>query len=183
MSYYIKEITKEDIRDYLTVNTKAWVETYKGIMSDEFLEKIVVEHEQNVKRLEDKFDATKINEPDYIRFLLYVDNKPVGNMAICKSREEEYSNSGELCTLYLLNEAKKKGYGKILFDKAKEELIKQGYEDMVIYCLKDNPTNEFYKHMGGKLIKTKSRNIGGKDLEENVYYYDTLIKERSNMHV
>lgn len=28
--------------------------------------------------------------------------------------------------------------------------------------------------MGGKLILTKTRNIGGKDLEENVYYYKTL---------
>lgn len=28
--------------------------------------------------------------------------------------------------------------------------------------------------MGGKLILTKTRNIVGKDLEENVYYYKTL---------
>lgn len=174
MSYYIKKITKSDIRDYLTVNTKAWVETYKGIMADDFLEKIVREHEQNVKRLEDKFDETKIKEPDYFRYLLYVDNKPVGNMAICKSREEQYSDSGELCTLYLINEVKKKGYGRILFNYAKEELLKQGYNDMIIYCLKKNPTNEFYKYMGGELILTKIRNIGGKDLEENVYYYKTL---------
>lgn len=176
MNYYIKEITKEDIRDYLTVNTKSWVETYKGIISDEFLEKIVREHEENIKRLEDKFDDTKINEPDYKRYLLYVDNKPVGNMAICKSRYERYSNSGELCTLYLLNKLKKKGYGKLLFDYAVEELINQGYEDMIIYCLKDNPTNEFYKHMGGKLIETQSRIIGEKELEENIYYYENLKK-------
>lgn len=144
MNYFIKEIDKKDIRDYLTVNTTAWLQTYKGIMADEFLEKIEREHEQNVKRLEDKFDETKNNEPDYFRYLLYVNNKPVGNMAICKLREEQYSDSGELCTLYLINDVKNKGYGRILFDYAKKELIKQGYNDMIIYCLKDNPTNEFY---------------------------------------
>ena len=42
---------------------------------------------------------------------------------------------------------------------------------LVIYCLKDNPTKNFYEYLGGKLVFEKKRNIGGKDLIENVYYY------------
>ena len=45
---------------------------------------------------------------------------------------------------------------------------------MLIACLKGNPTNEFYKHMGGKLVKTTIRNIHGNDLDENVYYLNIL---------
>jgi GNAT superfamily N-acetyltransferase len=174
MDYIIKEIEKKDIYDYIYVNTYAWNETYKGIMADEFLDKIKNELDKNVERLEKRFDTSKIEEPDYKRFLLYVNNEPVGIVAVCKSREEKYPNSGELCSLYLLNKIKKKGYGKILFEKAKQELKDMGYNDMIIYCLKDNPTTSFYEQMGGKLVLEKERFIGGKDLIENCYYYHNI---------
>ncbi len=61
-----------------------------------------------------------------------------------------------------------------MFNRAKEELKKMGFKDMIIYCLKDNPTTEFYIHMGGQFIYEKERNIGGNDLIENVYYYEKL---------
>ena len=171
MYYAIKGIEKKNLYDYMFVNTYAWNETYRGIVADEFLDKIKNELKQNVERLEKEFDRTKIDEPDYKRFLLYVDEEPVGVVAICNSREEKYPNSGELCSLYLLNKAKKKGYGKILFEKAKQELKNMGFNDMIIYCLKDNPTKTFYEHLGGELVFEKVKNIGGKDLIENVYYY------------
>ena len=97
--------------------------------------------------------------------------EPVGIVAICNSREEKYPKSGELCSLYLLNKVKKKGYGRILFEKAKQELKNMGFNDMIIYCLKENPTTKFYEYLGGKLVYEKERNIGGKNLIENVYFY------------
>ena len=174
MNFRIKEIEKNDMYDYMYVHAYSWEETYRGIMDNEFLDKIKKELNQNVERLKNKFDRTKIEEPDYKRFLLYVNEEPVGIFAVCKSREEKYQNSGELCTLYLLNKAKKKGYGRMLFEKAKHELNNMGFKDMIIYCLKDNPTKNFYEHMNGKLIFEKKRNIGGKELVENVYYYDKI---------
>ena len=174
MNYSIKEIDKEDLYDYMKVNTYAWNETYRGIMSDEFLDKIKNELNQNVERLKNKFDKQKVEEPDYKRFILYVNNESVGMFSISKSRDEKYPESGELCSIYLLSKIKGQGYGRILFEKAKEELRNMNYKDMIIYCLKENKANEFYKHMGGKLVYSKMRNIGGRDLIENVYYYEKI---------
>lgn len=174
MNYLIKQVEKEDMYDYMYVHTNAWIETYKGIMADEFLDKIKNELNENVEKQKNKFDQLKIDEPDYKRYILYVDNEPVGVLGICKSREEKYSDSGELGCLYLLNKVKKLGFGRILFEKGIEELKKQGFNSMIIYCLKDNPTTRFYEYMGGKLVLSKERRIGGKDLIENVYYYDTI---------
>ena len=172
--YKFKEVEKEDLYDFLCVNTYSWSETYRGIINDDFLDKGIKELDLNVERLKNRFDKQKIEEPDYKRFLLYVDNKPVGNVSVCKSREEKYPDSGELCSLYLLKEYQKYGYGKIMFEKAKEELKRMNYKDMIIYCIDGNKTNEFYKHMGGKFIYSKKRNIGGSELLENVYYYETI---------
>ncbi len=35
-----KELNLNNIKDYVIVNAKAWQETYKGIVNDEFLELI-----------------------------------------------------------------------------------------------------------------------------------------------
>lgn len=41
---------------------------------------------------------------------------------------------------------------------------------MIIACLKENPSNDFYKHIGGKYIK--DRVYKRLNLPENVYYYE-----------
>lgn len=174
MNYEIKEIEKEDLYDYMHVNTLSWIESYKGLIDDEFLDKIIKDLDENVERLKRKFDQTKIDEPSYKRFLLKLDGEPVGVVSVSKSRDENYPDSGELCSLYLLNKAKKKGLGRILFEKGVEELKKQNFKDMIIFCLEGNPTNEFYKHMGGEYVSSKEKNIGGKDYTENLYYYENI---------
>lgn len=51
MNFRIKEIEKTDMYDYMYVHTYSWEETYRGIMDDEFLNKIKKELDQNVERL------------------------------------------------------------------------------------------------------------------------------------
>ena len=46
------------------------------------------------------------------------------------------------------------------------------YEKMIIGCLQGNPSNEFYKHIGGKLIKT--RIFKKLNLLENVYLFEKI---------
>ena len=43
---------------------------------------------------------------------------------------------------------------------------------MIIACLKGNLSNEFYKHIGGKFVKT--RIFEKLQLPENVYYFDKI---------
>lgn len=52
---------------------------------------------------------------------------------------------------------------------------------MIIACLKENPSNDFYKHIGGKYIK--DRVYKRLNLPENVYYYEIQIvsEEMSNI--
>ena len=107
-------------------------------------------------------------------FILYIDNKAVGMLRIGSSRQKKYNNEGELRAIYLLDESKHKGFGRILFERALKELKEMGYNNIIIACLKDNPSNEFYKHMGGKLVDTNQFNIPNQQLEENVYYFENI---------
>lgn len=51
-------------------------------------------------------------------------------------------------------------------------LIDMGFNEMIIGCLINNPANDFYKHMGGKLIDVVTNKVKGYDMEENIYYYE-----------
>ena len=58
-------------------------------------------------------------------------------------------------------------------NKAVNELKNMDYKNMIIGCLSDNPSNEFYKHMGGKLVDQNPLVLpNGQELLENLYYYD-----------
>ena len=44
------------------------------------------------------------------------------------------------------------------------------FDKMIISCLKKNPANEFYKHMGG--IYLKDGEFKKLKLPENIYYFN-----------
>lgn len=62
--------------------------------------------------------------------------------------------------------------GKKLFEAGIKELKDMGFNKMLVGCLDGNPSNEFYKHMGGILIKT--RIFEKLQLPENVYYFEKI---------
>ena len=167
MNYYIEELNLNNIKDYVIVNAKAWQETYKGIVNDEFLELINTKEEINnsivKKSLNNSFDKS---------FLLKVDKMPVGVIRVCKSCDDNYQNIGEIRALYLLNNVKHQGFGKILFEKAKEEVKKMGFNSMIVGCLALNTNaNSFYKHMGGILVSNRNFKLPNQTINENVYLF------------
>ena len=167
MNYSIEELNHDNVSDYVKVNTKAWQETYKGIVNDEFLELINTKEEIN-----NSIERKSLNNPFDKSFLLKVDNNYVGVIRVCKSRNDNYQNIGEIRALYLLNNVKHQGFGKILFEKAKEEVKKMGFNSMIVGCLALNTNaNSFYKHMGGVLILSRDFTLPNQTLNENVYLF------------
>ena len=168
----IKELTLEDIPDYVKVNTLAWQESYKGLIADSILDEVLNNVEDSIQKQINKFDSDKKN--NIKKFVFKVNKEAVGMTGIGKSTYEKYEDIGELYSLYLLNKVKKKEYGKMLFYHDVKELIGLGFNSMVIGCLVNNPANNFYKHMGGKLIEVVTKKIKGYNMKENIYYYENL---------
>lgn len=167
MNYVIEKLSLDNAHEYAYVNSRAWLESYKGIVDYEFLQKINTD--ESIKTFTDRLKGYIINDPAHF-FLLRVNDKPAGVLCVRTSKYDDYQECGELGAIYLLNEVKKKGYGKILFEYAKEELKKMGYNKMVNGCIDGNPSNEFYKHIGGKYIKDGM--YERLQLPENIYYYE-----------
>lgn len=165
MNYIIRPATKEDIRDVTKLVAITWNETYKGLVSDEYLKSLYNNEEERYQRHLKKF----INN-EYQELVLEIDGSIVGFLRYAKSNDTMYDNLGEIYAFYIINKYHGLGLGRKLFEEGVAKLKEMGYDKMIIACLKDNPTNEFYKHMGGTYLK---EGIFTKlNLKENIYYFD-----------
>ena len=167
MNWIIAKKEISDCKKIANVVTVAWNETYKGIVPDDFLEGLYLNEEQRTINSYNKFD-----ENDNHQYVLEVDGKVIGFVNVGSTDEKEYDNCGELHAIYIINGYKGNGFGKKLINIGIEELKKMGYNKMIIGCLEGNPSNEFYKHIGGKFIK--KRVFEKLNLPENVYYFDNI---------
>ena len=167
MDYIIRKKERRDCKDIAHFVTIAWNETYRGIVSDEFLNNLYNNEEERTQNSYNSF-----NEKDNHQYVLEVDDKVVGFINVGPSDETDYDNCGEIHALYIINGYKGYGCGKKLIEAGISELKEMGYDKMIIGCLDGNPTNKFYQHIGGKLIKT--RVFKKLQLPENVYYYEKI---------
>ena len=167
MNYIIRKKERKDCADVAHVVTVAWNETYRGIVPDEFLNNLYTNEDERAKNSYNSF-----NEKENHQYVLEVDDKVVGFVNVGSSNETDYENCGEIHAVYIINGYKGHGYGKKLIDAGIQELKSMNFDKMVIGCLDGNPSNEFYKHLGGKFVKT--RIFEKFQLPENVYYFEKI---------
>lgn len=161
----IRKRTIKDIPDFTLLVNDVWNETYRGIVDDSFLDNMKNTIDDRIKRMQDNYNENDLN------FVLEDDGKLIGFTSVEKSRDSDYPNSGEISSLYLRKEYQGTGLGKKLFNYSLDKLKELGFSDYIIGCLDKNPTNDFYKHMGGVLYKSEMKKIGNKEYKENYYYF------------
>jgi len=167
MKYLIRRRNKNDCKDIAHIVTVSWNETYKGIVPDWFLEELKNNENERAEKSYNEFDENNNNQ-----FVLEVDNEVAGFVNFGAAHDEEYKNCGEIIALYIISKYKGNGFGRKLVEEAVKELKILGFDKMIIACLKGNPSNEFYKHIGGKYVKDGI--YKRLKLPENVYYYEKI---------
>lgn len=138
-------IIKPEIKDSLEIAKlikDGWNSAYKGIISDEYL------NNMDVEKIADKWKQRIENDIDNI--YVYKENNQI--LGVIKYGKEENSyyneNMGEIYILYVKPENKRNGIGTQLLEFVKSKLIKEGYNKMIVWCLKGNVQGaNFYKKM------------------------------------
>ena len=167
MNHIIRKSNKDDCYKLAHLVTIVWNETYKGIVSNEFLNNLYLNEKERATNSYKNF-----NELENHQYILEVDNKVVGFINVGLPDETEYENCGEIHALYIMKEYQGNGFSKLLINAGIKELKRLRCNKMVIGCLVGNPSNKFYEHIGGKLIKQRVfKKLG---LLENVYYFDKI---------
>lgn len=157
----------EDCADFEHVMTVSWNESYKGILSEELLNGLIFSEKNRTERSIREFDINNNHQ-----FVLDDNGTVVGFVIVGPSNVIEYDRCGEIYALYIINAYKGNGYGKKLVEAGKKELKEMGFNRMVIGCFEKNPSNDFYKHLGGSFFKKRFRDFF--ECDENLYFFDSL---------
>lgn len=139
----IRQAKIEDAVDIAEIHVDAWRITYKGIISNSFLQKLSkkIRADQWVKSLSDTDNRTlvKINN----------DSKIIGWISFGVSRNDLSAETGEIYAIYFHPEFWGKGYGKQLLKAAEKELKQKGFTEIMLWVLELNHrAREFYKCTG-----------------------------------
>lgn len=159
----------EDIENMIDVNLTTWRTTYAGIVNEDFLLKLEMGRDDSVKRAKNNFGKREIEGGKIYDCVATDEENVVGMLTYGKCREEDklgLSNCGEVYAIYILKKYQQKGIGKKLINFAIEDLSNENYEKFIIWALKENPSVEFYKKIGGKIRFKKDIKIGEQVLEE-----------------
>lgn len=162
MKPIIRKRTIEDSDELAHCMAVVWNTTYKGIMDDEFLKGLLSSEKQISERLKNSIS----DQPYY--YVLTLQNKIIGWIYFTLD-SDKYEKSAEIHSLYILKEYQRNGYGKLLYNYAVENILKNGIKTLVIGCLEDNPSNNFYKHLGGKYI---GNHLFREKYIENIYLFE-----------
>ena len=168
MEFIIRKAKEEDAKEIAYVNAYTWLTTYKGLMPDELLEERVKKIDDRVPKI---INAIKTKDNFYVAL---DGNKVVGIMSYGKSRNQDYIDSGEIKSIYILKDYQGLGLGKSLFMTGTKELLNMGFNSMILNVLEGNDAFLFYQKYDGKKVSEKIDDFGGTILKENVMYFDNL---------
>ena len=163
-----REATIADCLTVAAVHVQSWKESFAGILSQTFLDKMSVE--KRAKAFEKGFFAAS--------YKMYVAEVPergvIGFADFGEPRESIDAYEGELYAIYLLSEFQRKGIGGRLFDLGVKYFVRSGKRSLYLLALEVNPSRSFYEKMGGQIVGRKQTEIEGTMYDELVYGWDSL---------
>jgi GNAT superfamily N-acetyltransferase len=163
-AYVIRQARIDDSFEIAKVHVDCWRTTYKDIVPDEKLENM--SYENSREKWESFFKETSDMSNGIL--LAEYNKKVIGFCAggrIRKRSKRTEGYEGEIKAVYILEEHQKNGVGKKIIAAYEEMFRKSSIFSYIIWVLKDNPSKIFYRKLGGKLITTKTYDIGGKKLK------------------
>lgn len=170
MNIKIRKAISEDAADIAKVAAYSWLKSYKGLINQDYLNDKI-----SKERLEYSTNKTKTlveNTDKY--YVATVDDKVVGFVYYEKSSEEKYKDYGYLEAIYLTDEYKGLGIGKMLFNVAVNGLKNMGYNKFYLHCLTGNKTLGFYEKYTGKVIDTIKYPLRDFDVDADVVLFDDI---------
>lgn len=150
----------DDFLEISNVYESSWKYTYKGIIPQEYLDSIPKGRWVN-NIITSGIYSLVMTENGYI----------IGTASFCRSRWEQYSDFGEIVSIYFLPEYIGKGYGKRLLQRCIEELNRLGFTGILLWVLEDNIRARYFYEKNGFHFSGEYRhdNIGGKEVGEVMY--------------
>jgi GNAT superfamily N-acetyltransferase len=152
------------------VHLRSWMTAYRGIIADDFLDRLMDSYPDRVRRWEGIL--TGAYTPSTATFLSEVAGTGLVGFVSCgPTRSVESTYPGELFSIYILGDFRGRGIGRQLMQQCAGHLRALGIGRYHLWVLEANPARRFYEAMGGAIIPGWSKElvIGGTAVTEVAY--------------
>ena len=160
-------IRKADLADadiVGTISARSWQVAYRGIVPDEYLEKITPEYRA------ERFRTVLPLLPDAEFYLVQEGKLPIGVFNAHTCRDENTGDCGEIGIFYFLPEYWGKGYAAPAMQFALDRLKERDYQSVVLWVFEENlRARRFYEKQGFVADGMSKILTLGKDLVEIRY--------------
>ena len=164
----IRKANPNDSEIITRIHTNSWKTTYNEFFPEEVFEN----QEKNFEQRNDKIKEAIINANEYHYIVYEEDNSIIAFACYGNGRGINYENIGEVYSIYIEQENQRKGIGSKLIKECFNILKKEGYKKAIVRCLEGNPSENFYKSLGGKVVDKENGTVGGVAIVENIYMFD-----------
>ena len=165
MPIIIREAGAADAHDMAVVRAESWRAAYRGIIPDEVLDNM------NVAESAEKFKKRLAeNSENFWDYVAVFEGKVVGILHLCKSRDEDKPDAGEVGAIYFFKEYWGMGFGRKMMERAVETLRAKGFGEIILWVLRENRrSRRFYEKCGFAFDGTEKDITIGKPLPEVRY--------------
>ncbi len=171
MNITIRAATIEDVPGMAFVRVTTWQKAYADIVPAEFLKNLSIE--RNIEGWRKSLFLQP--DPQDVCFVAENETGQVIGFAIGGvERDGDPIYHAEIYALYILPEYHRLGIGRRLVKRSVEALQQKGFSSLIIWALTENPNVKFYESLGGRPLRRKEQEIGGKVLPETGFVWDDL---------
>ncbi|MFZ5966407.1 MAG: GNAT family N-acetyltransferase [Bacillota bacterium] len=165
----IRKAKHSDLYSVGVVQVESNRSTYNGIMPETYLQNL--SYEEKAESWERRLFGDHISEFMYVAECS--ENGVIGFVAASTVKTND-SYERELNAVYILKEYQGKGIGKMLINAVVSDYIGSNVRTMMLWTLEQNPARQFYEHLGGRLVDTRTIDRGGKQLIQVSYGWEDI---------
>jgi GNAT superfamily N-acetyltransferase len=150
------------------VHVAAWRSTYPGILPDSYLARL------SPTRLALQYRAAIGSGATVIVAAARGDGPRIVGFTTAGPARTAGLGDGEVETLYVLDDFREQGVGRRMLRAAASQLAARGCRSAFVWVLRDNPSQWFYRHMGGQPAAEGQTRVAGVALSQVAYSWDPI---------
>jgi len=170
--FTIREAQPDDAEGMARAHVETWRATYKGIIPADFLRGLSVQTAaENWRKA-----FAELKSPQEAVLVAEDEAGEIAGIAMCGPlRDDDPFYQGEIYTLYVLPEHQNHGVGRRLFAACVHHLVDQLKVDtLLVWVMAENPYRKFYQALGGRLVREKTVEVGGKTITDVGYGWEYI---------
>lgn len=155
----VRAATEADLPRIAAILVETWRSTFRGKLSDVFLDGLSVETQEARHR-------SRMGNPSSVYRVALAEGTVVGFGSGGPDRSAQEPGDAEIYALYVVERHQGLGGGRALFDGVVRSLFGQGHRSLRVRVLRVNPAIAFYERLGGRQDRAGTIELGGEPVEE-----------------